>query len=551
MNIIKWAISRLQSLASSPATGVLGDIYFDSGADLPKIYTSTGWTSIDTGTGDVVGPASAVDSHLAVFDGTTGKLIKDGGAITSGVTNSAGANVIPKSDGTNLTASLLTDNGTSVSPTTDGTVALGTITKRYTNLILGATGVVGYGNASDSAGYTNGTGPKWNDSNTSAVFQLDVSNITVNRSIAVPNASGTLALLASPTFTGTPTLPTGTIGVTQSAGNSTTAIATTAFVTTADNLKANLISPSFTTPSLGVASGTSLAIPIIGPSADSTTSIKFTKADLSTVVGVWDTTNTRLRVGSGVAPTVALDVTGSASISGALAVQGTTTLGNSSSTDGAIFNINKASGAGIFSVDTSANTTTLASAHSLMWSTDLVLSRAAAASLRLGGANSGSPVSQTLIAQGSRSGTDSNVAGGNLTIVSGIGTGNSTGSSLILSSPVAVASGTGAQTQTATLTLQGGNTTSNGGFSIAVAKPLSMASGTNQRAGNAVLVGGTVTVSNTTVTANTVVLLTRKTSGGTIGTAITYSLSAGTSFTITSDNILDTSTFSYVLVEVP
>ncbi len=33
------------------------------------------------GTGDVVGPASAVDGHLAVFDGPTGKIIKDGGAV--------------------------------------------------------------------------------------------------------------------------------------------------------------------------------------------------------------------------------------------------------------------------------------------------------------------------------------------------------------------------------------------------------------------------------------------------------------------------------------
>ena len=54
------------------------------------------------------------------------------------------------------------------------------------------------------------------------------------------------APLASPTFTGTPSLPTGTIGVTQTAGNSTTALATTAFVTTADNLKAPLASPTFT-----------------------------------------------------------------------------------------------------------------------------------------------------------------------------------------------------------------------------------------------------------------------------------------------------------------
>lgn len=32
----------------------------------------------------VVAPASAIDGHLAVFDTTTGKLLKDGGAISEG-----------------------------------------------------------------------------------------------------------------------------------------------------------------------------------------------------------------------------------------------------------------------------------------------------------------------------------------------------------------------------------------------------------------------------------------------------------------------------------
>jgi len=36
------------------------------------------------GSGDVVGPAGATDSHLALFDGATGKLIKDGGAVPAG-----------------------------------------------------------------------------------------------------------------------------------------------------------------------------------------------------------------------------------------------------------------------------------------------------------------------------------------------------------------------------------------------------------------------------------------------------------------------------------
>jgi len=46
----------------------------------------------------------------------------------------------------------------------------------------------------------------------------------------IATAIATKADLVSPTFTGSPVLPTGTTGVTQSYGNSTTALATTAFV---------------------------------------------------------------------------------------------------------------------------------------------------------------------------------------------------------------------------------------------------------------------------------------------------------------------------------
>jgi hypothetical protein len=65
---------------------------------------------------------------------------------------------------------------------------------------------------------------------------------TFTGTIGASNLSGTntgdqnltgYALLASPTFTGTPSLPTGTIAVTQTAGDNSTKIATTAFVSTA------------------------------------------------------------------------------------------------------------------------------------------------------------------------------------------------------------------------------------------------------------------------------------------------------------------------------
>lgn len=43
-------------------------------------------TPTGSGTGDVVGPASAVSGNIAVFDGTTGKLIADGGPVPAGST---------------------------------------------------------------------------------------------------------------------------------------------------------------------------------------------------------------------------------------------------------------------------------------------------------------------------------------------------------------------------------------------------------------------------------------------------------------------------------
>lgn len=42
------------------------------------------------GGGDVTGPAGATNGNLAVFDGGTGKIIKDGGAPGSGSTASMG-----------------------------------------------------------------------------------------------------------------------------------------------------------------------------------------------------------------------------------------------------------------------------------------------------------------------------------------------------------------------------------------------------------------------------------------------------------------------------
>lgn len=201
----------------------------------------------------------------------------------------------------------------------------------------------------------------------------------------------TLALkapLASPTFTGTPTLPTGTIAVTQTAGNNTTAVSTTAFVAAGLALKANLASPTFTgTPTL---------------------------------------------------PT------------GTIAV--TQTAGNS--------------------------TTALATTAFVTTADNLK-------------ANAASPVFTG----------DINSSTGNLQIST-------------------------------------------------IGKGVQIKTGANSRAGTSVLVGGTVTVSNTTVTANTIVMLTSQVDGGTIGSVRISAKVNGTSFTITSSNVLDTSTVGWYMIEL-
>jgi hypothetical protein len=88
-------------------------------------------------------------------------------------------------------------------------------------------------------------GKKWLYDGTS--WSLISVSVTAGATTAyVDTANALKANIASPTFTGTPTLPTGTIATTQTALDSTTKVATTAFVTTADALKANIASPTFT-----------------------------------------------------------------------------------------------------------------------------------------------------------------------------------------------------------------------------------------------------------------------------------------------------------------
>lgn len=73
--------------------------------------------------------------------------------------------------------------------------------------------------------------------------------------------------------------------------------------------------------------------------------------------------------------------------------------------------------------------------------------------------------------------------------------------------------------------------------------------GSNAKMGVATLVGGTVTVNTTAVTANSRIYLTSQADGGTVGFQRISARVAATSFTITSSSGTDTSTVAWMIVE--
>jgi Pectinesterase. len=80
-------------------------------------------------------------------------------------------------------------------------------------------------------------------------------------------------------------------------------------------------------------------------------------------------------------------------------------------------------------------------------------------------------------------------------------------------------------------------------------KGLKVKEGTNAKMGIATLVGGTVVVSTTAVTANSRIFLTNNNPSGTLGLLAVTARTPGTSFTIGSLNVLDTSDIAWIIVE--
>lgn len=88
------------------------------------------------------------------------------------------------------------------------------------------------------------------------------------------------------------------------------------------------------------------------------------------------------------------------------------------------------------------------------------------------------------------------------------------------------------------------------GASLSLSNTVNLIStGAAKTAGTATFVAGTVTINTTAATATAIIVVQRKTSGGTPGTREDITKVAGTSFTVTSDIVADTSTFDWYIVE--
>lgn len=114
-----------------------------------------------------------------------------------------------------------------------------------------------------------------------------------------------------------------------------------------------------------------------------------------------------------------------------------------------------------------------------------------------------------------------------------------------------ITAGTGITSTTGGVTATAGNlTATNGNLVLGTAgNKLSIATGTNASVGtSAAMTAGAITIATTAVTASSIIILSHKTAGGTLGTLSVGTITPGTSFGIVSSSGTDTSTVHWLII---
>ncbi len=256
-----------------------------------------------------VTPATTATTQLA---GDNSTAIATTAFVTAANATNANLTGPITSSGNTTSVALQTGTGTtfvmSASPTLTGTPTLPTGTIATTQLAgdnstaIATTAFVTAANATNA----NLTGP--------------ITSLGNATSVASQTGTGsTFVMSASPTLTGTPTLPTGTIATTQLAGNNTTAVATTAFVTNANATNANLTGD---VTSVGNTTTLSITSVTAGTYGTQTTVPQITVDAKGRVTGVVNTT-----ISPAIAGTFQGDVTGTQSATVVGRINGTSLSG--------------------------------------------------------------------------------------------------------------------------------------------------------------------------------------------------------------------------------
>jgi hypothetical protein len=210
----------------APTSPVNGDIWTTTAGLLARINGSTRQYVDFDGTQTINGAKTFSNASQTLGNSTAAGTIAIGsGATISGSTRTIAIGTASAAGSTN-TINIGGGSGTSTT-TLNGTT-------NFTGPITGAINNITLGNGTAASTFNLFTG-------------ATVSGSTKAVAIATGGAAGSTTTVTIGNTTGSTTTLQGiTNGVTQTAGDSSLKLATTAFVTTADNLKANLASPTFT-----------------------------------------------------------------------------------------------------------------------------------------------------------------------------------------------------------------------------------------------------------------------------------------------------------------
>ena len=214
------ALTAGSTINWDPANGLNASVTLNQNSTLNFTSTPTAGSY-----GRLIVTQDATGSRILTLPSTANKVL--GSTSTSNITLSTAANAKDilnfYYDGTNCFWNIGQGYGTASSSSPSSS---------STNLATSVTGILAVANGGTGAatltGYVKGTG---------------TTAMTASAAIPVADVTGA-APLASPAFSGTPSLPTGTTGVTQTAGTNNTTLATTAYADAAVTGKQNTLTNS-------------------------------------------------------------------------------------------------------------------------------------------------------------------------------------------------------------------------------------------------------------------------------------------------------------------